>query len=210
MATTTPFLCASRSTFLAFPSLVLVRYESTLSASSSRLSLHIPFGGFWMKVPRHILNSYNQFWFFSIARLLRVRQSLAMVTSFLCAPRRPRLYGFSGPVRFEDYIFGIRFLDITGYGDFGPVRFEVHIFIPISASLWRLEEYIFGMLFPAYPTIPTGAPSHLRQLAMVISSLSPSALEPLSLDLGSTAEESHADQAEELTAEELLTAHSRG
>ena len=52
------------------------------------------------------------------------------------------------------------------------------------------------MLFPAYPTIPTGTPSHLRQLAMVISS--PSALEPLSFDLGSTAEESHADQAEEL------------
>ena len=32
----------------------------------------------------------------------------------------------------------------------------------------------------------------------------------LSLDLGSTAEELHADQAVKLTAEELLTAHSRG
>ena len=32
----------------------------------------------------------------------------------------------------------------------------------------------------------------------------------ISLDVGSTAEESHADQAEELTAEDLLTAHSRG
>ena len=43
-------------------------------------------------------------------------------------------YGYSGPVRLEDYIFGIRFLDITGYGDIGPVRFEEYIFIPISVS----------------------------------------------------------------------------
>ena len=56
--------------------------------------------------------------------------SLATATPFLSASRRPRLYGVSGPVRCEDYIFGIRFLDITGYGDIGSVRFEEHISFP--------------------------------------------------------------------------------
>ena len=51
-----------------------------------------------------------------------INPSLAMASSFLSASRRPRLYGDSGPVRFVDYILGIRSFDITDYGDIVPVR----------------------------------------------------------------------------------------
>ena len=60
-----------------------------------------------------------------------------MASSFLSASRRPRLYGDSGPVRFEDYILGILSFDITDYGDIGPVRFENYIFIANYAHWLR-------------------------------------------------------------------------
>ena len=60
-----------------------------------------------------------------------------MATSFLSASRRLRLYGDSGPVRFEDYIFGIRFLDITGYVDIGPVFTHIYA-VAICWSFMRI------------------------------------------------------------------------
>ena len=51
---------------------------------------------------------------------------------------------------FDDYIFGIHFLDITGYGYIGPVCFEEYIFTPNAASHphLRFKEYIFCIRFP--------------------------------------------------------------
>ena len=52
-------------------------------------------------------------------------------------------YGDSGPVRFEEDIFRIRFPDITGYVNIGPERFEDYIFVGyhcIDPGL--LAEYI--------------------------------------------------------------------
>ena len=79
-------------------------------------------------------------------------------------------HGDSGPVRFEDFIFGIRFLDITGYASRSTLSvssppFSLHICAAViywsTVSLpssgyrdlpWRLEEYIFGIPFSASPS----------------------------------------------------------
>ena len=51
-------------------------------------------------------------------------------------------------MRVEEYIFCIRFPDITGYGDIGPERFEDYIFVGYHYIVPVLfEEYIFGTPF---------------------------------------------------------------
>ena len=87
-------------------------------------------------------------------------------------------YGYIGPVcfeeyifnpnaashphlRFKEYIFCIRFPDITGYGDIDHERFEDYIFVGYHCidpglfaeyisqyHLWRVEEYILGISMP--------------------------------------------------------------
>ena len=59
------------------------------------------------------------------------------------------LYGDSGPVRFEEHIFCIRFPDITGYGDIDHERFEDYIFVGYHYIVpGSLVEYIFGIPSP--------------------------------------------------------------
>ena len=69
---------------------------------------------------------------------------------------------------FDDYIFGIHFLDITGYGYIGPVCFEEYIFTPNAASHPHLRFTLISAFLRRLHTAtlqpPAGVPVHGRIL----------------------------------------------